>query len=364
MSDDSNAVKIKNEQNQTVQLPQGRVNAPYKVELVFDGFSAGDINVTLNQGNIPTDLHITKDNGKSYISGTPKVATDEHGTSFQLQVYVIGNEDDAIIVRVKLTVVSQSELDNTALPPCMQTIKYTAQLKTKGGTNTSGKFKLLSGDKLPAGLNLSEDGKITGTPTEDIVDKKIYDFTVTLNSASEVLANYDLQIIQYPVIKITTMLLNPAYVGHAYKNTVNYLGGSGKLTSQLEAPKPDLLKGITYQATEHSFTGTPTDAFDADVIIKVTDSIDPSFVVSKTLKLQSQKVTPVTLVKPVAPSTVVGTLSIGHPFSEEIQAKGSFPPLHFSSKDLPKGLVLSDEGKITGQPEPIPDGNEMKLNSI
>jgi hypothetical protein len=126
-------------------------------------------------------------------------------------------------------------------------LEYFKNITAKGGTQPY-QFSLHSGS-LPSGLNLSNDGKISGTPTE--TGKQTFTIQVTDNGHRTESQVFELEIVD-PLV-ITTNQLNDGIVGTPFDQFLSATGGFGDY--QWEIYSGTLPDGLTFKNGQIS--GTP-----------------------------------------------------------------------------------------------------------
>ncbi len=151
-------------------LQTARLGKPY-VDRITPAVSDMAISYTLKPGaSLPQGLKMTS---AGYITGTPTTAVTDH--SFTV---VAGAALCETIEAVYKISVGLSFSESSTLLTAGQAGKdYIAYVDTAGKTGIT--YALKAGSVLPAGLTLSEDGIISGKPTES----GTFDFTVTANAA-------------------------------------------------------------------------------------------------------------------------------------------------------------------------------------
>jgi len=190
---------------------------------------------------------------------------------------------------------------------------------------------------LPAGLNCSAAGVISGTPTED------GDFTVTVNVTDSFdPANSDgtdLALKVYPALEITTPTLPEGKVGDAYSATLEATGGKTPYTWEATGGLP---AGLTCSAAG-VISGTPTASGDFIITVNVTDSFDPANTGSTDLALKVYPALEIT-------TTELPEGKIGDAYSATLEATGGKPDYTWEATGLPAGLTCSAAGVISGTP--------------
>lgn len=153
----SQAVDISFLKVTTSSLPQAAVNQSFSVSLAASG-GTSPYGWEISAGQLPPGLGIASD-GK--ISGTP-TATGQY--NFTAQVSDSSSPVKTASAKLSIVVaVAALTIATTALPNGVLNSAYSASLDASGGT-TPYTWSLASG-ALPAGLALSSNGEISGTPT-------------------------------------------------------------------------------------------------------------------------------------------------------------------------------------------------------
>ena len=144
----------------TATLPQGQPQSGYQASLAASG-GKQPYTWGLVSGALPTGLVLTPSTGT--ISGTPS----QGGTSS----FMIGVQDasspiasaaQALTITISNTT-NGVQIDTSSLPSGTVQTTYSVSLSASRGTSPYS-WRIVSG-QLPAGLDLSSSGNITGTPT-------------------------------------------------------------------------------------------------------------------------------------------------------------------------------------------------------
>lgn len=210
----------------TTSLPRGTVGQPYQVNLAATGGSA-PYTWTVASGALPGGVTLSSG---GVLSGTPSsagtatvrfTATDSTGasaTSASLTLTV----DPAAVEPVSVT--------TSALPGGVVGRTYSSTLAATGGTSPYA-WSVVAG-ALPAGLTLSANGTISGTPSVAGASS----VTVRAQDAVGVSATRVLQltVAQAPVpLTVTTTALPTAYRDTSYSASLTATGGTAPYTWRL-----------------------------------------------------------------------------------------------------------------------------------
>jgi hypothetical protein len=172
----------------TSTLPSGTVNVPYTATIGVTG-GISPYSCTIASGTLPAGLTLSG----CTISGTPTAA----GTStVQVKVTDSDNPQQSITGPETITINPSGALTLTGtLPNATVGVAYSQNLNATGG-KTPYSFSVTSGS-LPAGLTLSANGTVSGTPTAAGAST----FTVTVTDSSstpETATNSYTLLVAYP----------------------------------------------------------------------------------------------------------------------------------------------------------------------
>lgn len=229
----------------------------------------------------------------------------------------------------------------TALADATKGTAYSATLQAAGGS-TPYSWAVIAG-ALPAGLSLSSDGVIQGTPTVTgsfTFSVQVTDSTTpTPETAS---AQLTLTVNVAP-LSITTTSLPKGVVGATYSATLTATGGTPPY--QWTLTSGSMPSGLSLSSSG-VISGTPSTSGTFSVGIEATDSTTPTAEVATT-----------SLSLTIAPELAVATTSlptgtVGVSYSATLQASGGTAPYSWTltSGSLPPGLSLSSGGDISGEP--------------
>lgn len=154
-------------------LPAGTRMQSYVATLEATG-GAGTYTWSVTSGTLQSGLSLGANNG--VISGTPTAAGT---TTFTVQVSSAG-QTNAKVFRLTINHPAVTITTTSPLPDGTRGVPYLDTLRATGGDGVSYNWTVLSGS-VPAGLELSAGGVLSGTPTEVVTDT----FTVAATSGGQ-----------------------------------------------------------------------------------------------------------------------------------------------------------------------------------
>ncbi len=311
----------------TTSLPNGSVGVSYTANIVGSGGSL-PYSFALTTGSLPGGLSLAA-NGA--ITGTPNGS----GT-FVFDVRVTDGIGQIANASLSITIGTAPVITTSTLPSGQVNIVYAATNLTASGGTAPLLWSILSG-ALPAGVNLSSGGVLTGTPTAS----GTFNFRVEVKDNANAAGTADLSIVIRPAVSITTTTLPGGAVGLSYSANVAATGGSLPYTFALTTGS--LPAGLTLAASG-AITGIPTGSGTFSFDVRVTDGIGQTANAPLSITVGSG----LTITTTSLPN---GQVNLAYP-ATNLTATGGNPPFVWSvlSGALPGGLTLSSTGTLTGTP--------------
>ncbi|MBQ7214489.1 MAG: putative Ig domain-containing protein, partial [Synergistaceae bacterium] len=275
-------------------------------------------------GNLPEGITFDAEKGK--FSGTPTQTTT--GAVNITLTNSAGSVSQTYTLKVSGT---PPKIGLSKLKDGKYGKSYTAKLKVKG----SDPITLTLVGELPEGLSFdSEEGTITGTPTEACTDREIR--VIASNAADIVSKDYTLTI-KAVAPKFQTKKLPDAVKGKEYSADIAVTG-----TPEITFSASGLPSGLTI-SNDGTISGTPTEFGKFKVSVTAANSAKTA---KKNMKL-------VVLAAPELSGS--GTLTSGtqgKSYKHKFSAEGS-KTITFSiaGGSLPGGLSLNAKGKLSGKPK-------------
>jgi hypothetical protein len=324
----------------TTTLPNGVMGTAYSVSLQSTG-GVGTITWSVSSGSLPAGLSLS---GAGVISGTPTAAGS---ASFTVLAKDSGTPEQAVQQALSITIYTGLTITTTSLPNGTVNSAYSATLQSGGGTGTI--TWSVSQGSLPAGLNLSTSGTISGSPTA--AGTSNFTVSATDSSTPPQTKTQGLSITVNPVLSITTTTLPSGTVATAYSQ--NILTSGGTLPISWSVSTGTLPAGLTLAGNASGagvVSGTPTAYGSSTFTATATDSSTPPQSVNQQLTIVINNV-PLSITTTTLPNGAVGTA-----YSAPLQASGGTPPYTWtvaSGSTLPAGLGLSGSGTtwaVSGTP--------------
>jgi hypothetical protein len=256
----------------TTSLPAGTVGSAYSSLVAASG---GTTPYTYSAASLPSGLSINSATGA--ITGTP--AQSSVGTA-SVTIKVTDStqpspQSAASNVSLKISPATLA-VTTTSLPAGAATSPYPSTTLQAAGGVSPYTWALASGSSLPAGLNLSTTGVLSGTPAAGSGGPYSLTFVVTDSSTppETAQATLTLTISGGPALTLTTTTLPNATLNTAYSATLAAAGGVTPYTFTL-ANSTSLPAGLTLSSAG-TISGTPTKAGSTSFSIQVVDSSTPT----------------------------------------------------------------------------------------
>lgn len=211
---------------------------------------------------LPTGLNLSTD---GVLSGTPAASG---GYSFRVQVQDSATSQKNLRSE-SLLIVPKLGLNEVSFPNANRGIGYQYPLFPSGGTPPY-KFSVPSGN-IPPGMSVST-GQMAGTPTQ----AGSFTFTLQVDDSGQgamlQTASASFTLLVTSILQVTSFTLPSGIENRPYSGGLEAVNG----TSPLHWTVPFVPKGLTFNATNGTFTGTPTEAIASDFGVSVTDSSSPA----------------------------------------------------------------------------------------
>jgi hypothetical protein len=308
----------------TVALPVGNLNQPYSTPISASGGRA-PLTLSVDSGALPAGMTLSG----GVLSGTPTTSG-----SFPLVLKVTDAQGVTATASFTLVIYSHvpPRLSSSTLPPGAVGKAYS---HTVAVTDGAPPFTLLlTQGTLPAGLQLSTAGVLSGTPTT----VETQSFQVLITDSNGQTGTGSLTVTIYPTLQVQTSALTEGYQGHPYTHTLAASGGLAPYRWEAQGALP---AGLSLTAAG-VLSGTPTTAGAYGLAFTLTDS-------SGQVATASFPLTIYTL--PTLTTAVLGDGAVGSGYSQRLRATGGKPPYSFAviGGVLPDGLRISGD-TITGTP--------------
>jgi hypothetical protein len=259
----------------TTSLPSGTVGAAYSAAVAVSG---GTAPYSYTATNLPGGLSISASTGM--ITGIP--AQNSVGTASATVKVTDSTQPSSQSASSSLSIsigpaASPAALavTTTFLPSGTVSVPYpSTSLQASGGVPPYS-WSLQSGS-MPAGLNLSTGGALSGTPTSAGAYPLTFAVTDSSTTPETAKAALTLTIAAAPTstLTLTTTTLADATLNTAYSATLTVAGGVAPYTFTL-ANGTVLPAGLTLSSAG-GISGTPTTAGNTAFTVNVTDSTTPA----------------------------------------------------------------------------------------
>jgi hypothetical protein len=225
------------------------------------------------------------------------------------------------------------------MPDATVQVPYSRTLSASGGT--APYTWVIESGSLPAGLELSQSGTVSGTPTLPSTSN----FVARVTDADNKTATKAFTLIVKPTapLSITTRELPRGSVGTSYSQPLGAVGGQTPYTWSLQSG--NLPEGLLLNQTG-VISGAPERAGSFSFVLKVTDAVDASASVTLTITIN-----PPSLALTIETESLADAV-VGQDYSQTLRAAGGAAPYRWELvlSTLPEGLTLSEGGVIAGRP--------------
>ena len=256
----------------TTSLPIGFMNRIYSTTLTASGGTL-PYSWSVAGGSLPAGMMLSSD---GVLSGTP-MAT---GTfSFTGRVSDAGSPTQTTNKALTLTILQPLTITTTSLLNGVRNMAYSTTLTAGGGTTPY--TWSLAGGSLPAGMTLSSNGVLSGTPTAT----GTFSFTGRVSDAGSFVqtTNKTLILTILDPLVITTTSLPSGISNVAYSSTLTASGGKSPYTWSLIGGS--LPAGLLLSQSNGVISGTPTATGIVNFIIQVKDDGNPFQTTNKSLSI-------------------------------------------------------------------------------
>ncbi|MFM2183508.1 MAG: hypothetical protein RJB61_1802, partial [Actinomycetota bacterium] len=307
----------------TTSLNSVLVNGVFSVTLAATA-GAGVRTWSVSSGALPTGATLSS---TGVLSGT--VATAGTYSFTVLVTDELGRTDDQALT---LVVVSPVSITTVSLPGATVGVAYSTTLAATGGSGTY----TWTATGVPAGMSLSTDGVLSGTPSTGATSSIA--FTATDNGTPVRTSTRSLSLVVSAPLVVTTASLNSVVAGSAFSFTLASTGGSGTKTWSIASGT--LPAGATL-STGGVLSGTVATAGSTSFAVRVTDAGGRTDDQDLTLVA----VNPVSITTSSLPAATVDAA-----YSTTLVATGGSGTYTWTATGVPAGLSLSSTGVLSGTP--------------
>ena len=325
-------------------LTNATVGSAYSASLTASGGTA-PYSYAVTVGTLPTGVTLGT-NGT--LRGTPTAGGSYSFTVTVTDATATANGGPYTIARnYTLTVATATvALAPTNVPAGASGTAYSQTLSASGGTAPYS-YAVTAG-ALPAGVTLSSNGMLAGTPTQS----GSFHFSVTATDSStgsgpySATRSYTLSIAA-PALTLDPAALANATVGAAYSQALTASGGTAPYSYAVTTGT--LPTGVTL-STNGTLSGTPTAGGSYTFTVTATDATVASnggpYTASRSYTLNVATAT-VAFGQASLPAGVSGAA-----YSEALSATGGTAPYSYAvtAGALPTGVTLSSNGMLAGTP--------------
>ncbi|MCL4844626.1 MAG: putative Ig domain-containing protein [Bryobacteraceae bacterium] len=316
-----------------VELPAANVGASYRAAIMVSG-GTQPYTFRITSGGLPAGLNLRAD---GEILGMPQ----QEG-AYPLTIEVTDATGAKVSRSYTLAVGNEAlRIEPSMLPAMARGVAVSVDLRGEGGT-APYRFSL-SGGPLPAGLALTEQGRLSGTPA----GAGAYAFTVGMTDATGryVSRQYTGTVVESSggggALRVVTDSLPVMAVGTAVSVQLQAAGGIPPYV--FERASGTLPPGVTLSGSG-LFSGTPTGAGTFVFQVQVADAAFARVSRSFTVAVQGTglRITPAVLPK----------AQYEQGYRVDLKGEGGTGPYGFilSQGELPPSFQLQSNGVLTGYP--------------
>lgn len=302
-------------------LPSGTVEVEYSTQLAASGGSGSfsTWQVTTGASALSASPYNLSLSTSGLLTGTPTSAAAGQTVSFTVQV--TDSESHTATAGYSITFYNGLAITTTSMAAGNVGSSYSQTLNAGGGSGSGYKWTTTSSDLSSYGLNLSETGVVSGTPTAPGTAS----FTAKVTDSSSNSTTQSLTITIYSALSLPTPnpdSLPSGYTGVSYTGSVSGSGGSGDLTAAVStalSPANNTLAAVASGSTVN-VTGTATTAATESFGVTLTDNTTKNSITQTGYTIAFTAPTAPSL--PSASSTVPGSATVNESYTSSIAASG------------------------------------------
>lgn len=278
--------------------------------------------------DVTPDIQFYKEMSWAYQSGIANNADD--GT---FDPWESVSREMMAVFMYRLAHPTDVAIQSVGLPGGAVGTPYSAALRASGGTLPFS----WSATDLPAGLTISSEGVISGTPTTAGISTVQLTVIDADNNSATASMSLSISADSGGVLAVATSSLPVGTAGSPYPVTT-FTATNGEAPYRWSAS--GLPAGLTL-STDGKLSGTPIGAGQGLITVQVTDNQGVRASARLDLRVNSEL------------SITTNSLSIGvagSDYSFRVSAQGGVPPYQWSAAGLPAGLVIDNNGDVAGTP--------------
>ncbi|HUX45573.1 MAG TPA: putative Ig domain-containing protein [Terracidiphilus sp.] len=320
-------------------LPTGYAGSSYSQQLAATGGTGTGFTWAVSNGStLPAGLTLSSGgllSGNPTTTGTPSFG-----------ITVTDSASNTASVTFSMTISAGVSVTTTTLPSGYQGTAYAgATLAATGGTGSGYTWTVASGSSLPAGMNLSSGGAISGTPTGSGTSSIVFSVKDSANNTAT--ATLSLTVVATLAVS-TTSPLPSGTVAVAYSQTLTASGGSGGNQWTTDSAGTTALTGVGLTlGLNGTISGASPTAGTTSFTVTVTDSASHTATASLSITVYAA----LTVTTTTLPATNAGVA-----YSQQLAAGGgtgtgyTWTVTSGASSLTAVNLAVSSGGLITGTP--------------